>query len=91
MIRNSLIFLALFILTFSAALAQQADTSATIKADTSVTIKADTSGIISAKKIDELSKQALPCNIDTGMISFHLYNPAYKETFAPQFLGNTGL
>jgi hypothetical protein len=82
MIRNSLIFLAALILNSFASFAQVADSSATIKTDTL--------SIISAKKIDELSKIALNCPIDTGMISFHLYNPVYKESFSPQFLGNSG-
>ncbi len=82
MIRNSLIFLAVSILTFSGSFAQKADSSAFIKADTSA--------VITAKKIDELSKIALYSPIDTGMISFHFYNPVYKESFTPQFLGNSG-
>ena len=74
MIRNSFIFLAVITLTLSASFAQKVDTTA----------------IITAKKIDELSKQAVQSDIDTGMISFHYYNPAYKESFSNQFLGNTG-
>jgi hypothetical protein len=74
MIRNSFIFLAVITLTFSASFAQKADTTA----------------IITAKRIDELSKQAVKSDIDTGMMSFHNYNPAYKESFSNQYLGNTG-
>jgi hypothetical protein len=82
MIRNSFIFLAVFFLTTITGFAQVADTSASAKPDTSILIR--------AIKIDELSKKALACDIDTGMISFHFYNPVYKETFSPEYLGNTG-
>jgi hypothetical protein len=80
---NSYIFLAVFFLSFPAASAQKAET-------VTPTQKTDTSAIISAKKIDELSKQAIKNEIDTGMISFHFYNPVYKETFSGQYLGNSG-
>ncbi len=74
MIRNSLIFLAVLFLPFFAVFAQEADSSI----------------IITAKRINELSKKAIPAEIDTSLISFHFYNPVYKETFSPQYLGNSG-
>lgn len=82
MIRNNLIFLACFFFSFSAVSAQDDDLPSP-----PIT---DTIPVITSKRIDELSKQALKSDLDTGMISFHFYNVAYKESFAPQFLGNTG-
>jgi len=82
MIRNTLIFLVSSILTFSSSFAQ--------KADSLLVPKTDTFAIITAKKIDELSKIALNSPIDTGLLSFHYYNPAFKESPSPQFLGNSG-
>jgi len=89
MIRNSFIFLAFCFLPFSALLAQKEDTPAPLTDSLNI-LKTDTSALITAKKINELSKLALDSDIDTAMISFHYYNPAYKESFAPQILGNTG-
>jgi hypothetical protein len=80
MIRNSLIFLAVIILNLSASFAQEADS----------TVTTETKAIITAKKIDELSKIAIISDIDTGTLSYHYYNPVYKESFSPQFLGNSG-
>jgi len=89
MIRNSFIFLAFCFLPFSALLAQKEGTPAPLTDSLNI-FKTDTSALITAKKINELSKLALDSDIDTAMISFHYYNPAYKESFAPQILGNTG-
>lgn len=52
--------------------------------------KADSTAIISAKVIDELSKKAVPADIDTSFLNTHFYNPVYRETFSPQYNGNTG-
>ncbi len=82
MIRNTIIFLAVLILNLSAALAQKVDSSA-LKSP-------EILPVITAKQIDELSKQAIHCEIDTGTLSNHFYNPLFKESFSPQFLGNTG-
>jgi hypothetical protein len=83
MTRNSFIFLAVLIFQFSAAFTQKEDDIATPG-------KPDTTAIITAKRIDELSKIAVISPIDTGMITFHTYNPTYKQSFSPKYLGNTG-
>jgi hypothetical protein len=81
-IKNLILSLAIAALTIPAASAQDDDSASVVRKDTFT--------IITARHIDELSKQAIACEIDTGILSFHYYNPVYEHSFAFQFLGNTG-